>query len=252
MKLTVVGCSPAWPNPGGAQSGYLVEATGACCSTAAPACSRSCASGDGGWPDVDAIAITHWHLDHWGDLVPWVWGTLVPRHDGGPKPELWLPPEGRERLRRVRCAARLRGRCGSAPSSCATTARTSRSRPPGVDGPAVRLPHYRCAPTASASRAAAARSPTPATPAPSDALAELGARRRPLPLRGDARARRPRRRAARPPLGRRGVAPPSRRRARARLLLTHRPHELRARAGARAGRTTGSSSRSSGAPRAAR
>ena len=25
MKLTVVGCSPAWPNPGGAQSGYLVE-----------------------------------------------------------------------------------------------------------------------------------------------------------------------------------------------------------------------------------
>jgi ribonuclease BN (tRNA processing enzyme) len=23
VKLTVVGCSPAWPNPGGAQSGYL-------------------------------------------------------------------------------------------------------------------------------------------------------------------------------------------------------------------------------------
>ena len=29
------------------------------------------------WPDVDAIAITHWHLDHWGDLVPWVWGRAV-------------------------------------------------------------------------------------------------------------------------------------------------------------------------------
>ena len=28
------------------------------------------------WPDVDAIAITHWHLDHWGDLVPWVWGSF--------------------------------------------------------------------------------------------------------------------------------------------------------------------------------
>ena len=25
MNLTVVGCSPAWPNPGGAQSGYLVN-----------------------------------------------------------------------------------------------------------------------------------------------------------------------------------------------------------------------------------
>ena len=29
MRLTVVGCSPAWPNPGGAQSGYLVHADGA-------------------------------------------------------------------------------------------------------------------------------------------------------------------------------------------------------------------------------
>ena len=28
MKLTVVGCSPAWPNPGGAQSGYLLEGPG--------------------------------------------------------------------------------------------------------------------------------------------------------------------------------------------------------------------------------
>ena len=25
MQLTVIGCSPAWPNAGGAQSGYLVE-----------------------------------------------------------------------------------------------------------------------------------------------------------------------------------------------------------------------------------
>ena len=28
VKLTVVGCSPAWPNPGGAQSGYLLEGPG--------------------------------------------------------------------------------------------------------------------------------------------------------------------------------------------------------------------------------
>ena len=28
LKLTVVGCSPAWPNPGGAQSGYLLERPG--------------------------------------------------------------------------------------------------------------------------------------------------------------------------------------------------------------------------------
>ena len=31
---------------------------------------------------VDAIAITHFHLDHWGDLVPWVWGSFYRRgHD---------------------------------------------------------------------------------------------------------------------------------------------------------------------------
>ena len=28
VRLTIIGCSPAWPNPGGAQSGYLVEAGG--------------------------------------------------------------------------------------------------------------------------------------------------------------------------------------------------------------------------------
>src|SRR4051812_50210873 len=28
VKLTIVGCSPAWPNPGGAQSGHLVEGSG--------------------------------------------------------------------------------------------------------------------------------------------------------------------------------------------------------------------------------
>src|SRR5437764_15430057 len=28
VHLTVIGCSPAWPNAGGAQSGYLVEGDG--------------------------------------------------------------------------------------------------------------------------------------------------------------------------------------------------------------------------------
>ena len=29
VRLTVIGSSPAWPNPGSAQSGYLVEGAGA-------------------------------------------------------------------------------------------------------------------------------------------------------------------------------------------------------------------------------
>jgi ribonuclease BN (tRNA processing enzyme) len=98
VKLTVVGCSPAWPNPGGAQSGYLLEADGKRllldCGPGVLARLRESEP----WPSVDAIAITHWHLDHWGDLVPWVWGqTLGPGQDAA-KPELWVPPEGREML----------------------------------------------------------------------------------------------------------------------------------------------------------
>ena len=78
VKLTVIGSSPAWPNPGSAHAGHLVESDGdRSCSTAAPACSVACASARSG-PASTAIAITHFHLDHWGDLVPWVWGELVP------------------------------------------------------------------------------------------------------------------------------------------------------------------------------
>jgi ribonuclease BN (tRNA processing enzyme) len=53
-----------------------------------------------GWPQVDAIAISHFHLDHWGDVVPWVWGLQFGPASGGPHPELWVPPGGRETLAR--------------------------------------------------------------------------------------------------------------------------------------------------------
>jgi ribonuclease BN (tRNA processing enzyme) len=95
VKLIVVGCSPAWPNPGGAQSGYLVEDGDARllldCGPGVLAKLRERED----WPRVDAIAITHFHLDHWGDLVPWVWGAQFgPAHDLE-RAQLWLPPGGR-------------------------------------------------------------------------------------------------------------------------------------------------------------
>ena len=101
MKLTVAGCSPAWPNPGGAQSGYLLESHGGRllldCGPGVLARLREREP----WPELDAIAITHWHLDHWGDVVPWVWGqTLGPGREAA-KPELWIPPGGRELLTAV-------------------------------------------------------------------------------------------------------------------------------------------------------
>jgi len=99
MRVHVVGCSPAWPNPGGAQSGYLVEEDGRrllldCGPGVLPRLRRL-----EPWPRVDAIVITHFHLDHWGDLVPWVFGAAFGPGRGVPRPELWLPPGGTERLR---------------------------------------------------------------------------------------------------------------------------------------------------------
>ena len=101
MKLTVVGCSPAWPNPGGAQSGYLIEGRdGRLLLDCGPGVLPRLRASEG-WPRIDAIAITHLHLDHWGDLVPWVWGTQFGPAVELPPPRLFLPPGGSEALARL-------------------------------------------------------------------------------------------------------------------------------------------------------
>jgi ribonuclease BN (tRNA processing enzyme) len=97
MRLIVVGSSPAWPNPGSAHAGYLLEtATGRLLVDCGPGVLARLREREG-WPRVDAIAITHTHLDHVGDLVPWAWGRLMgPAPDE--RPPLWLPPGGRDAL----------------------------------------------------------------------------------------------------------------------------------------------------------
>jgi ribonuclease BN (tRNA processing enzyme) len=97
VKLTVVGCSPAWPNPGGAQSGYLVNGTGNLLLDCGPGVLARLRERDA-WPRVDAIVITHFHLDHWGDVVPWAFGGLFGAGHEVEPPELWLPRGGRETL----------------------------------------------------------------------------------------------------------------------------------------------------------
>src|SRR6478672_8828716 len=98
VRLTVVGCSPSWPNPGRAHSGYLLESGNGTllvdCGPGVLSRLRERSS----WPNVDAIVISHLHLDHCGDLVPWLWGHLIGPVAGTRGPELWLPPHGLGRL----------------------------------------------------------------------------------------------------------------------------------------------------------
>jgi len=97
VRLTVIGSSPAWPNPGGAQSGYMVEGPGRLLLDCGPGVLARLREQDG-WPKVDAIAITHFHLDHWGDLVPWVWGRMYGLGKDLPVPELWVQSGGQAEL----------------------------------------------------------------------------------------------------------------------------------------------------------
>jgi ribonuclease BN (tRNA processing enzyme) len=92
VRLTVIGSSPAWPNPGSAQSGYLVE-------DGADRLLLDCGPGVLGklrelraWPH--SILITHFHLDHWGDLVPWAWLNAYGPPESRIRCAVWLPPAG--------------------------------------------------------------------------------------------------------------------------------------------------------------
>ena len=113
MKLTIVGCSPAWPNPGGAQSGYLVEGEGRLLLDCGPGVLARLRTREP-WPLVDAVVLTHFPLDHWGDLVPWIFGASFGPGRHVPKPELWLPPDGLDRLERYGEELSLAGRIEAA------------------------------------------------------------------------------------------------------------------------------------------
>jgi ribonuclease BN (tRNA processing enzyme) len=101
MRLRVIGCSPAWPNPGGAQSGYLVEGPPGRvlldCGAGVLAKLRELED----WPRIDAICLTHFHLDHWGDVVPWVWALWFGPAAEQPRPDLWVPPGGDKLLSEI-------------------------------------------------------------------------------------------------------------------------------------------------------
>ena len=220
----VIGCSPAWPNPGGACSGYLVEDRLLLdCGPGVLAKLRQRQP----WPTVEAIAITHLHLDHWGDLVPWVWGGLsVPASRCRSRSSGCRRGRGSSSGRSSRCS--VAKTCSTVPSTSPSTRPAGRSprrpasrSPPSrspLRDPGLRLPHQ------GRPRLAYSGDSGPST------RSRSRARRRPAPLRGDARERRLRRpdRGHLSPEEVVGAAADARA---LRVVLTHRPFERRRRPG---------------------
>ncbi|HYX85311.1 MAG TPA: MBL fold metallo-hydrolase [Gaiellales bacterium] len=100
LALTVLGGSPAWPNPGQAASGYLIESPRARvlmdCGSGIAAELRANDPG----PLTDII-ISHFHADHWFDLVPLHYAYRYGSWHDRPRAALHLPPGGRSVLDRV-------------------------------------------------------------------------------------------------------------------------------------------------------
>jgi len=140
MKVIVVGCSPAWQNPGGAQSGYLIEGSGRLLLDCGPGVLPRLREQEG-WPQVDAIVITHFHLDHWGDLVPWAFGSMYGPGSKLPKPTLFVPPDGEAELAEFADKLGVEGMF-SAAFDVREYAEDKPFEAAGLEVTAIRVPHY--------------------------------------------------------------------------------------------------------------
>ena len=113
MRITVLGKSPAWPDAGGACSGYLIE-------EGETSLLLDCGNGVFAklreridYVDVDAVVISHVHADHFIDLVPYAYALLLaprqqpvpvaghPGTDDPARPRLVVPPSARTTFRTV-------------------------------------------------------------------------------------------------------------------------------------------------------
>lgn len=96
MKLTVIGSGSTVPHPRRTSSGYWLETSGGNvlldCSASVP--SRMASLGLD-WPNLDAIWISHFHMDHVGGLGPLLAGTKHAQEmKGRRKPLRIFGPDG--------------------------------------------------------------------------------------------------------------------------------------------------------------
>jgi ribonuclease BN (tRNA processing enzyme) len=99
LTLTILGAGPAAPNPGGANSGYLVR-------HGATAVVMDLGPGTAGQialhvptARLDGVAISHFHPDHYFDLVALYYLLKYGERRASRLP-VWVPPEGRAFLDR--------------------------------------------------------------------------------------------------------------------------------------------------------
>ena len=101
MRLTVLGCQGPYPGPGGATSGYLLEAgetrlaldLGTGCLAALTALTA---------PErLTGVVFSHWHFDHCSDVLP----LLYRLQAAGAALDVWAPEDPDSIVRRTVAAA---------------------------------------------------------------------------------------------------------------------------------------------------
>ena len=100
MKLTILGSGTSVPHPHRATPCHWLETSkGTLLLDAGAAASHRMAQEQLDWPNLDAIWISHFHLDHFGGLTPFLFGVKwAPQTQHRTKPMHIYGPEGLREL----------------------------------------------------------------------------------------------------------------------------------------------------------
>jgi ribonuclease BN (tRNA processing enzyme) len=103
MQLTVLGSGTSVPHPRRSSSAHWLEAVGGTLMLDISATSLHRAAQEGfDWAGLDAVWVSHFHLDHVGGLAPFLFGTkYAPQTQDRRKPFFVYGPRGTEKLLRA-------------------------------------------------------------------------------------------------------------------------------------------------------